>query len=65
MEDDNVFLEEDEYNESEEDNRSNKNTVYQKDGSLYCERDYKRLFVPKCASCGDHIMKVSQSGFFL
>merc|ERR1711962_1685139 len=53
--DDNVFLEEDE-EENSADNIS-RSTVYQKDGSLYCERDYKRLFVPKCASCGDHIMK--------
>ena len=65
-EDDSVFLEEDEenidlevaYNDitSEKKKRS---TVYQKDGLLYCERDYKKLFVPRCSSCRGHIMKVS------
>ena len=33
-------------------------TVFQKDGSLYCEVDYKHKFVPKCAYCFGFIMKV-------
>ena len=34
------------------------NTVFQKDGKLFCELDYKQKFVPKCAFCTDFIMKV-------
>ena len=64
-EDDSVFLEEDEENLDLEVANNNitsekkRSTVYQKDGLLYCERDYKKLFVPRCSSCRGHIMKVS------
>ena len=64
-EDDSVFLEEDEENIDLEVANNNitsekkkRSTVYQKDGLLYCERDYKKLFVPRCSSCRGHIMKV-------
>ena len=42
--------------ESVEDNT----TVFQKNGELYCETDYKRNFVPRCAFCSGFIMKVRQ-----
>ena len=65
-EDDSVFFEEDEENLDLEVANNNittsekkRSTVYQKDGLLYCERDYKKLFVPRCSSCRGHIMKVS------
>lgn len=30
---------------------------YEKDGLPYCENDYQQLFSPKCAACGEPIMK--------
>ncbi len=33
--------------------------VYCKDGQLYCEKDYKANFVPKCAKCMEYILEVS------
>ncbi len=33
--------------------------VYCKDGQLYCEKDYKTNFVPKCAKCMEYILEVS------
>ncbi len=32
---------------------------YYRDGKLYCDADYKRKFVPKCAKCQDYITSVS------
>ncbi len=32
---------------------------YYRDGKLYCDADYKRNFVPKCAKCQDYITSVS------
>ncbi|TRY79206.1 hypothetical protein TCAL_01994 [Tigriopus californicus] len=29
--------------------------VYQKDGKLYCDGDYKKRFVPRCAFCSGYI----------
>ena len=40
--------------ETEKENTS----VFQKNGSLYCETDYKKNFVPRCAFCSGFIMKV-------
>ena len=34
-------------------------TVFQKNGDLYCETDYKKNFVPRCAFCSGFIMKVN------
>ena len=33
--------------------------VYQKDGQLFCESDYKRKFVPRCGFCSGFILDVS------
>ncbi len=33
--------------------------VFQKEGRLYCDSDYKRNFVPRCAQCSEFIMQVS------
>ena len=30
--------------------------VFQKDGLLYCEMDYKKMFVPRCAACSGFIL---------
>ncbi len=32
--------------------------VFQKDGRLYCDRDYKTKFVPRCAMCSEFILQV-------
>ena len=32
--------------------------VFQKDGLLYCEMDYKKMFVPRCAACSGFILTV-------
>ena len=32
--------------------------VYSRDDNLYCERDYREKFVPKCAQCNDYILEV-------
>nr|ALS04659.1 paxillin-like isoform X4 [Pseudodiaptomus poplesia] len=29
--------------------------VYSKDGVLYCEDDYRKRYVPKCAKCDQHV----------
>ena len=34
-------------------------SVYSKEGALYCENDYKKKFVPKCAKCMEYITEVS------
>ena len=34
--------------------------VFQKDGLLYCEVDYKKRFVPRCAACSGFILSVSK-----
>ena len=36
-------------------------TVFQKNGELYCETDYKKNFVPRCAFCSGFIMKVNMN----
>ena len=33
--------------------------VYSRDETLYCEKDYRDKFVPKCAQCNDFILEVS------
>eukprot|EP00092_Neocalanus_flemingeri_P027310 GFUD01029621.1.p1 GENE.GFUD01029621.1~~GFUD01029621.1.p1 ORF type:complete len:187 (+),score=44.70 GFUD01029621.1:118-678(+) len=30
--------------------------VFQKDGALFCDHDYKKRFVPRCASCSGFIL---------
>ena len=35
--------------------------VFQKDGLLYCEMDYKKMFVPRCAACSGFILNVGIS----
>ena len=32
--------------------------VYSRDGKLYCEKDYRENFVPKCAQCNDFVLDV-------
>lgn len=34
--------------------------VFQKQGLLFCEDDFRRKFVPKCAFCEDFITKVEK-----
>lgn len=34
----------------------NNTKVFQKDGKLYCDLDYKKRFVPRCASCSGFIL---------
>ena len=35
--------------------------MFQKDGGLlFCEVDYKKRFVPRCAACSGFILSVSQ-----
>ena len=36
--------------------------VFQKDGLLYCEMDYKKRFVPRCAACSGFILSVGGPG---
>ena len=33
--------------------------VFQKEGLLFCEVDYKKRFVPRCAACSGFILSVS------
>ena len=37
-------------------------SVYSKEGSLYCEADYKKKFVPKCAKSMEYITEVGYRG---
>ncbi|XP_040576134.1 PDZ and LIM domain protein 7 [Lepeophtheirus salmonis] len=32
-------------------------SVYSKDGKLYCEKNYKEEFIPKCAHCMEYIIE--------
>ena len=34
--------------------------VWQKEGRLYCDADYKKKFVPRCADCSGFILGVRQ-----
>ena len=33
--------------------------VYSREEKLYCERDYREKFVPKCGQCKDYVLDVS------
>ena len=33
-------------------------STFSKEGKLYCEKDYKEKFVPKCARCLEYITEV-------
>ena len=33
-------------------------SVFEKEGKLYCDKDYKANFVPKCAKCSEYITEV-------
>jgi len=41
-------------------------SFYNKDGKVYCEKDYKEQFMPKCGKCGEYVMSgvSSKSGDF-
>ena len=32
--------------------------VYSRNDQLYCEKDYREKFVPKCAHCNDYVLDV-------
>ncbi len=36
--------------------------VYCKDAALYCEKDYKKNFVPLCSKCKEYILEVRERG---
>ena len=36
--------------------------VYCKDSALYCEKDYKKNFVPLCSKCKEYILEVKRLG---
>lgn len=39
--------------------------VYSRDDQLYCEKDYREKFVPKCAQCNDFVLDVSRVIYLL